>query len=40
MSLPGWGGQRVHIMLKQDALFDGKGVRYLVGRQTGWHLIR
>jgi len=40
VSLPEWGGQRVQIMLEQDALFDGKGVRYLAGRQTDWHLIR
>jgi hypothetical protein len=35
-----WGGQRVQIMLEQDALFDGHGVLYLAGRQTAWHLIR
>jgi hypothetical protein len=40
VSLTEWGGQRVQIMLEQDALFDGKGVRYLAGRQTDWHLIR
>jgi peptidase M24-like protein len=40
MSLREWGGQRVQIMLEQGALFDGKGVRYLAGRQTEWHLIR
>ena len=40
VSLPEWGGQRVQIMLEQGALFDGKGVRYLAGRQTEWHLIR
>jgi len=40
VSLPEWGGQRVQIMLEQDALFDGQGVRYLAGRQTEWHLIR
>lgn len=40
VSLADWGGQRVQIMLEQDALFDGKGVRYLAGRQTDWHLIR
>ena len=38
--LPEWNGQRVQIMLEQGALFDGKGVRYLAGRQTDWHLIR
>jgi hypothetical protein len=40
VALPEWGGQRVQIMLEQDALFDGLGVRYLAGRQTDWHLIR
>jgi Metallopeptidase family M24 len=40
VSLAEWGGQRVQIMLEQGALFDGKGVRYLAGRQTEWHLIR
>jgi hypothetical protein len=40
VALPEWGGQRVQIMLEQDALFDGQGVRYLAGRQTDWHLIR
>lgn len=40
VNLPEWGGQRLQIMLEQGALFDGKGVRYLAGRQTEWHLIR
>ncbi len=40
VSLPEWGGQRMQIMLEQGALFDGKGVRYLAGRQTEWHLVR
>jgi hypothetical protein len=40
LSLPEWGGQRVQIMLEQGALFDGKSVHYLAGRQTEWHLIR
>jgi hypothetical protein len=40
VSLAEWDGQRVQIMLEQGALFDGKGVRYLAGRQTDWHLIR
>jgi hypothetical protein len=40
VSLAEWGGQRVQIMLEQGALFDGKAVRYLAGRQTDWHLIR
>jgi hypothetical protein len=40
VALAEWGGQRVQIMLEQDALFDGLGVIYLAGRQTDWHLIR
>jgi len=28
------------ILLEQGALFDGKAVRYLAGRQTEWHIIR
>jgi hypothetical protein len=40
VALPEWGGQRVQIMLEQDALFDGQAVLYLAGRQTEWHLIR
>jgi hypothetical protein len=40
VALPEWGGQRVQIMLEQDALFDGRDVRYVAGRQTAWHLIR
>jgi hypothetical protein len=38
--LPEWGGQRMQIMLEQDALFDGRSVHYIAGRQTAWHLIR
>ena len=38
--LPEWGGQRMQVMLEQGALFDGKDVRYLAGRQTEWHLVR
>lgn len=40
VSLPEWGGQRLQIMLEQGALFDGRAVHYLAGRQTEWHLIR
>ncbi|WP_258240927.1 aminopeptidase P family protein [Pseudidiomarina homiensis] len=35
-----WNGQNVQIMLEQSALFDGKRVTYLAGRQTQWHVIR
>ncbi|OUL58023.1 M24 family metallopeptidase [Pseudoalteromonas ulvae] len=38
--VPEWDNQWVQIKLEQDALFDGKNVRYLAGRQTTWHLIR
>jgi Metallopeptidase family M24 len=40
VSLPEWGGHPLQIMLEQDALFDGKTVLYLAGRQTEWHVIR
>ena len=38
--VPGWNGQYVQIKLEQTALFDGKRVDYLAGRQTEWHVIR
>ncbi len=34
-----WGGQDVQIKLEQSALYDGETVKYLAGRQTGWHLV-
>lgn len=37
---PEWGNQRIQIRLEQDAVFDGKGVRYLGGRQTEFHIVR
>jgi hypothetical protein len=37
--VPEWNGQRVRIMLEQDAYFDGDHVWYLDGRQTDLHLI-
>jgi hypothetical protein len=40
MPVPEWNGQLVQIKLEQSAVFDGKRVHYLAGRQTGWHLIR
>jgi Xaa-Pro aminopeptidase len=40
MQIPEWGSQWVQIKLEQDAVFDGKKVWYLAGRQTKWHLIR
>jgi hypothetical protein len=39
-AVPEWGGQYVQIKLEQTALFDGKRVDYLAGRQTEWHVIR
>lgn len=38
--LPEWKGQNVQIKLEQTALFDGRRVEYLAGRQTQWHVIR
>ena len=39
-ALPEWKGQHVQIKLEQTALFDGRRVHYLAGRQTQWHVIR
>ncbi|ESP94372.1 M24 family metallopeptidase [Pseudoalteromonas luteoviolacea] len=38
--LPEWDNQWIQIKLEQDAVFDGKKVWYLAGRQTQWHIIR
>ncbi|MDK2597438.1 M24 family metallopeptidase [Pseudoalteromonas obscura] len=38
--LPEWDNQWIQIKLEQDAVFDGKNVWYLAGRQTQWHIIR
>ncbi|HEY0788152.1 MAG TPA: Xaa-Pro aminopeptidase, partial [Thermoanaerobaculia bacterium] len=38
--VPEWDGQWVQIKLEQSAVFDGKNVWYLAGRQTTFHLIR
>ncbi|MCA3254407.1 MAG: aminopeptidase P family protein [Alphaproteobacteria bacterium] len=38
-TVPEWGGQTVPFRLEEDAIFDGRTVRYLDGRQTGFHLI-
>ena len=38
--VPEWDDQQVQIKLEQSALFDGKRVLYLAGRQTRWHVIR
>ena len=38
-AVPEWGGQIVQFRTEEDAYFDGRRVRYLDGRQTGFHLI-
>lgn len=40
VSVPEWNDQQVQIKLEQSAVFDGKAVRYLAGRQTEWHVVR
>lgn len=37
--IPEWGGQKVRIMLEEDAFFDGNRVTYIDDRQTRFHLI-
>jgi hypothetical protein len=39
VAVPEWNGQLVQIKLEQSAVFDGKTVRYLAGRQTAWHVV-
>jgi hypothetical protein len=39
-AVPEWNGQLVQIKLEQSAVFDGKRVLYLAGRQTQWHVVR
>jgi hypothetical protein len=38
--VPEWDNQWVQIKLEQSAVFDGKRVLYLAGRQTRWHLVK
>ncbi|MCP3980651.1 MAG: aminopeptidase P family protein [bacterium] len=38
--VPEWDNQWVQIKLEQSAVFDGRRVLYLAGRQTNWHLVR
>jgi len=38
--VPEWNGQLVQIKMEQSAVFDGKTVQYLAGRQTGFHVVR
>ncbi|WP_414901576.1 M24 family metallopeptidase [Sphingomonas flavalba] len=39
-AVPEWGGQLVTFPSEEDAFFDGKVVRYIDGRQSGFHLVR
>lgn len=39
VEVPEWDGQVVQVKLEQSAVFDGKGVRWLAGRQTRWHVV-
>jgi hypothetical protein len=39
VAVPEWNAQLVQIKLEQSAVFDGKTVRYLAGRQTEWHVV-
>ncbi|HVS33523.1 MAG TPA: M24 family metallopeptidase [Thermoanaerobaculia bacterium] len=38
--VPEWNGQLVQVKLEQSAIFDGRKVHYLAGRQTRWHVVR
>jgi len=38
--VPEWDNQLVQIKLEQSAVFDGKKVHYLAGRQTTWHVVK
>jgi Xaa-Pro aminopeptidase len=40
VAVPEWNDQLVQIKLEQSAVFDGKRVLYLAGRQTEWHVVR
>jgi len=40
VQVPEWDGQWVQIKLEQSAIFDGKKVIYLAGRQTEWHVVK
>ncbi|PCD01954.1 Xaa-Pro aminopeptidase [Sphingomonas spermidinifaciens] len=39
-AVPEWGGQVVEFRQEEDAVFDGRQVRWLNGRQTGFYLVR
>ena len=38
--LPEWDNEWIQIKLEQTALFDGRQVNYLAGRQLKWHLVK
>lgn len=40
VQVPEWDSQWVQIKLEQSAVFNGRDVIYLAGRQTRWHVIR
>jgi len=40
VAVPEWNGQLVQIKMEQSAVFDGKSVQYLAGRQTAFHVVR
>ena len=37
--VPEWDDQWVQIKMEQSAVFDGRRVIFLAGRQTEWHVI-
>lgn len=37
--IPEWGGQDARIMLEEDAVLTGGGMRWLAGRQESFHLV-
>ncbi len=39
VDVPEWRGQRVRIMLEEDAFFDGTTIRFVDGRQTELWLV-
>lgn len=39
LAVPEWDGQLVDFRLEEDAWFDGRGMTYLDGRQSDFHLI-
>lgn len=38
--VPEWDGQLVQIKMEQSAVFDGRRVHYLAGRQTAFHVVK